>query len=195
MRLRTDACGIRSERDEPGRYVPWQDARFLLLDEPTSMLGTRRRSTDAELSCFVRGQPDKLMFGRTPFAKRLPLRRLLFQPLQLFGSSLFKHLRLRHHLTPPDPILSNWLKLASSLHNRAHGKIISPSTSNGRTNPNSTSSSHTYVFLASRAGSEILYYSPWFGECPTLVVFEPLQLGEDVSQRSAFVPVHRSTRQ
>ena len=33
-------------------------------------------------------------------------------------------------------------------------------TSNGRTNPNSTSSSHAYVFLASRAGSEILYRSP-----------------------------------
>ncbi|MGA7454129.1 MAG: hypothetical protein WBW73_23645, partial [Rhodoplanes sp.] len=31
----------------------------------------------------------------------------------------------------------------------------SRSSSNGRTNPNSTSSSHTYVFLASRAGSEI----------------------------------------
>ena len=41
---------------------------------------------------------------------------------------------------------------------RAHGKIISPSTSNGRTNPNSTSSSHTYDFLASRAGSEILRF-------------------------------------
>jgi len=27
--------------------------------------------------------------------------------------------------------------------------------SNGRTNPNSTSSSHTYIFLVSRAGSEI----------------------------------------
>jgi hypothetical protein len=27
-------------------------------------------------------------------------RRLLFQPLQLFDSSSFKHLRLRHHLTP-----------------------------------------------------------------------------------------------
>jgi hypothetical protein len=64
-------------------------------------------------------------------------------------------------------------------------RLFSRSTSNGRTNPNSTSSSHPYVFLASRAGSEILYRSPSFGECPTLVAFEPLQLGEDVNQRSA----------
>ncbi len=62
---------------------------------------------------------------------------------------------------------------------------ISPSTSNGRTNPNSTSSRHACVLLASRAGSEILCRSLWFGECPTLVVFEPLQLGQDVSQRTA----------
>ena len=61
----------------------------------------------------------------------------------------------------------------------------SRSSSNGRTNPNSTSSSHTYVFLASRAGSEIPERSPSFGECPTLVAFEPLQLGEDVNQRGA----------
>jgi hypothetical protein len=51
--------------------------------------------------------------------------------------------------------------------------------------PNSISSSHTYVFLADRAGSEIPERSPSFGECPTLVAFEPLQLGEDVNQRSA----------
>ena len=54
---------------------------------------------------------------------------------------------------------------------------INPSTSNGRTNPNSTSSRHACVFLASRAGSEILCRSLWFGECSTLVAFEPLQLG------------------
>ncbi len=39
---------------------------------------------------------------------------------------------------------------------------ISPSTSNGRTNPNSTSSRYACVFLASRAGPEILCRSLWF---------------------------------
>jgi hypothetical protein len=36
-----------------------------------------------------------------------------------------------------------------------HEGRLMRSSSNGRTNPNSTSSSDTYVFLASRAGSEI----------------------------------------
>ena len=62
---------------------------------------------------------------------------------------------------------------------------INPSTSNGRTNPNSTSSRHACVFLASRAGSEILCRSLWFGECPTLVAFRASATREDVSQRTA----------
>ena len=55
---------------------------------------------------------------------------------------------------------SNFAAALRALWARLPVSNISPSTSNGKTNPISTSSSHAYVFLASRAGSEILYRSP-----------------------------------
>jgi hypothetical protein len=67
-------------------------------------------------------------------------------------------------------------------------------TSNGRTNPNSTSSRHACVFLASRAGSEILCRS-LFGECPTLVAFRASATRGGRESAHCLVPVHHSTRQ
>jgi hypothetical protein len=69
------------------------------------------------------------------------------------------------------------------------------SSSNGRTNPNSTSSSHTYVFLASRAGfrDPVALAFVWRMPDARSVRASATRGGRESAQ--CLVPVHHSTRQ